>query len=564
MSLRLADGMALAAAAALALLFVGLAVAGAVGHYSPVPFWDMWDGYVGFITRVLAGDASAWLQRHVDHIILLTNVVFWLNFKLTGGNVAVLIAVNYLVAAVIAMEVAYLVAKSVEDAIIRWLVSLTAVALLFSWVQSENFAWAFQIQMFLAVAVPIATFIALYNSAQNARRSSLLFAVGVLLGILSVFTMANGIFALPVGLIMMLYLRQGFVRCAVLAVTTAVCWVVFFDGYSPGSAQGGGLSAALADPVGALHYLMVYLGSPASFALGTTKTWPALLAGTIFAVAAILMIGTMLLSRRRGPEVALAAVLVFLALTAIATASGRLVHGIEQALTSRYTTLVLTGWAATLGLAVGALERSGRKWARMASMTALLLPIGLIPSQTKALEDYRWHTYGDLIAALAISLSVHDERQISYVFPWIDVLLPIAKPAIDQNILIFSDPRFRGAAAALGEVRDASMVPGCTAVASTLRSISGETRFVRIEGFARIDNGGGMPGYFEILDANNAVVGRVIIDETAVEQSVSNAVAYLTARYVGYLTADAATASLNLLGPGSTRCLMPPLPTLTT
>lgn len=45
---------------AMTMLVVGLAVVGGVRAYSPVPYWDMWDGYIGFFLRVADGDFSIW------------------------------------------------------------------------------------------------------------------------------------------------------------------------------------------------------------------------------------------------------------------------------------------------------------------------------------------------------------------------------------------------------------------------------------------------------------------------------------------------------------------------
>ena len=40
---------------------------GAIRKYSPVPYWNMWDGYIGFYDRVSAGDWRSWLIAHNEH-----------------------------------------------------------------------------------------------------------------------------------------------------------------------------------------------------------------------------------------------------------------------------------------------------------------------------------------------------------------------------------------------------------------------------------------------------------------------------------------------------------------
>ena len=59
--------MLLRCCTALVAVIVGLAVVGAILSYSPVPYWDMWDGALYFFMQVQDGDHAAWWAQHNEH-----------------------------------------------------------------------------------------------------------------------------------------------------------------------------------------------------------------------------------------------------------------------------------------------------------------------------------------------------------------------------------------------------------------------------------------------------------------------------------------------------------------
>ncbi|MGD4365427.1 hypothetical protein QT713_22860, partial [Xanthomonas citri pv. citri] len=42
--------------------------------FSPVPFWDMWDGGLGFYVRQMT-DVSQWWAQHNEHRIVLSRIL---------------------------------------------------------------------------------------------------------------------------------------------------------------------------------------------------------------------------------------------------------------------------------------------------------------------------------------------------------------------------------------------------------------------------------------------------------------------------------------------------------
>jgi len=136
-------------AALLAAYFLATTIVGLIKSYTPVPFWDMWDGYLNFYVRVLAGDYSAWWEKHnnSDHRIVFSRVFFWIDLEFFGGSSKFLIALNLLLAALIAGAFSLLARQVIACRSQRLVFALAALAACVGWIQWQNLAWAFQSQI---------------------------------------------------------------------------------------------------------------------------------------------------------------------------------------------------------------------------------------------------------------------------------------------------------------------------------------------------------------------------------------------------------------------------------
>src|SRR4051794_19522892 len=79
-----------------AVLFWSLAIDGAVQNYSPVPFWDMWVGYLDFYNKVESSDWTIWWSQHNEHRIILARFLFWIDIKWFEGSSLFLVSLNYI------------------------------------------------------------------------------------------------------------------------------------------------------------------------------------------------------------------------------------------------------------------------------------------------------------------------------------------------------------------------------------------------------------------------------------------------------------------------------------
>ena len=170
-------------------------IVGGVLNYSPVPFWDMWDGFLKFYIQLESSQWSAWWEQHNEHRIVLTRIIFWLSFVLFDGQSWFLIIVNYIILACIILTFLEIL-NSATGRRFCWQGSFIVI-LLTSWGQRENLIWGFQSQFLLAQVLPILSFYFFSKIDSEQNKSSLYFFGSIASGIGSIGTMANGILVLP-------------------------------------------------------------------------------------------------------------------------------------------------------------------------------------------------------------------------------------------------------------------------------------------------------------------------------------------------------------------------------
>lgn len=479
----------------IALLFVVLAIIGGIRNYSPVPFWDMWDGYLSFFQQVEAGNFSAWWAQHNEHRIFWSRVLFWMDLAWFDGRVWFLIAVNYvLVAASVVLFLLILQEKSHGKGQpgFAYFLGVFVCAWLFSWVQSENLTWGFQSQFFLAQLVTLAAFYSLckaseYIAGAHARRW---YVLACCLGLAALGTMANGVLALPLMVVLAVALRLPWSRVVVLFALAAVGCALYFYDYEPVAGHGSLTQALSEDPTGVIAYTLLYLGGPFYFFFGKGDV------GTYIGQAmGLFLVGScagFLFHALRAPEsnklnLALLAFLVFVGGTAFATSGGRLVFGIQT--TSRYMTPALMAWAALLLLYIPCLfkvasESRAWKWAVPFGILLILM----FARQVKALESHAPELFERKVAVLALALQVNDQEQIHKIYPRPEHALQIARRAINEKQAIFGEPYIKSALELIGSAYAPSTSLKCAGEVEKIEPLSADNKFARVTG--RVENPG--------------------------------------------------------------------------
>ncbi|WP_263147482.1 hypothetical protein [Pseudomonas sp. RIT-PI-AD] len=536
--------------AAVVLLYVGLALIGTRNNYSPVPFWDMWNGYLGFYAQASEGWAP-WWSLHNEHRILFSRALFWLDLRVFHGSMVFLFALNLLFALSIFLCFFGVATRLLPD----WRRNGMAQAALgligvlsFSWVQSANFTWAFQSQFFSAYLFPLVAFCLLALSAEKASRP--LFVLALLVGMLSAATMANGVLASPVLVVLGLFLRLSWKRIAALGIAASLELFGYFQGYAQDYKVPLGhttLTQALQNqPLDLLHYLLMYLGGPWFFVFpGGRHLFPLLGGLALLASLAYLCLGFIRARRVEPLELALLAFLLFFGGTALGTAGGRLAIGVEQALTSRYLTPQLMAWSALILLYASRFRR--RRFAAWHLLPALLIPLALFRWQLLALERPEG-LFDHRVAALAVQMDVQDTDYIDRVYFDNRKIFAMAEQAKREHLSIFHQPAFRMTAEQLGKPI-AFPPPTCQGYLDGIQPIPGQAGAYRVNGWLLDQASRKVPDFLLIADASGRVVGSALTGVRRLDVAAAIGAEAGNSGFLGYLRIDRPTpGNLVLLG----------------
>ena len=495
----------------LAALHVLLALIGGIRSHSSVPYMDMWDSYLYFFIHASEGDLSMWWAQHNEHRLVLARALFYIDLAVFHGNGVFLIAVNYVLAAS-AFLVLYAclneALENSEEKFPRNILGLVILALLFSWLQKENFTWAFQCQFFLAQLLPLSAFVLLHKAHTSENRSSRFFFLACIAGILALGSMANGVLALPLMCLLAMVLRMKWFRIVTLALLAGAANFAYFTDYHLINAHGSLRDAIAHQPFQLLQYFLLYLGGPCFALKGIHSRVIAMLAGAFLIGSAIFFSRKSIKnSAQSSLQLAMLTFLLYIGGTALGTAGGRLVFGIDQALSGRYSTPTLMAWSALLILYAPAIaEKLNRDTAKYAWPFILLLVL-LLPRQRHGLDSYANELFERKVAALAAGLGVQDKAQMAAIFPVVDRPIARAKESMERGLTIFGDPVFRDPVKRIGTTEIITPSARCRGAVEALAHIEGEPRFMKIEGWVFMAESKSVPQAVRILDLDGKVVG---------------------------------------------------------
>ena len=462
--------------------FIATTVVGAIRWFSPVPFWDMWDGYLRFYMDVKYGDHGAFFVQANEHRILLSKVLFWLDLKYFGGLSYLLIPINLLL--MMGLWALFIVgARSLiaQNRRLTYYVSMLVVFPCFSWLNTENLNWAYQSQFFLAYLLPMAALMSFAVWAQDPSRERW-FVAALSFGVLSTISMANGLLALPL-LIVMLILsgRFSWSRLLVLIGVTAITFALWKRHYDSIPRPSAG---ALAE----IKFALLFLGGPIanifhSFALG-------ILVGVAVVIACVFLAWQWL---RRATDnqmfLALGLFLVYVIAAAAAAAHSRAFFGLDAAPSQRYGTPPLLVYATILLLFVH-LYRARAGAIASVSTLAVVVPMTLFAFQLSALKDdgpnRAWER---MQAALALNLGVIDNAATGTIYPAntpveVDRVHKIASDAAAINLSVFGLPEMQAARRAIGNSPEVLALHKCSGHIDAVDSIKSDSRFEHVSGWA--------------------------------------------------------------------------------
>jgi hypothetical protein len=503
-----------------AVLIIGTSILGGVRAFSAIPFWDMWDGQLNFYLRINQGEWAAWTDQHNEHRIILTRILFWIDLYFLGGDNRFLIIINYVLVAINSI-LFYRILRNffIEDSSKnnKIFIGFFITAWLFQWMQSQNLIWAFQSQFFLVQTLALACFYSLSKAIDPLEKNShIYFLVSCILGLVSVWTMANGLAVLPLMLIFLLLCRQSVVKVGIVVLLFTLSFSLYFLDYkTPGNHSSAPLTF-LGDPVGVLKYVSLYLGGPFYY-LGGGGEFGKIL-GYIFGLFLLLSTAYFTYSfirnyKDKNYQLALYFYILFVVLTAFMTAGGRLNFGVEQALESRYTTPALMAWAALIIMGISKIRFAhvGIIQFNILLLALCAISYGMLLAQLQAFKPPYEMLHERNLAALALSMDVRDQKRVSRIYPSIERALEISARAHKNNISIFpAFPYQEFRERPIGTIGQNVNLPKCIGFLDGVESIVEDPRFVIIRGWVFNSEAQAYPDFLRFLDSNDGIVGYAI------------------------------------------------------
>lgn len=435
----------------LAIIQVIVCIGGLINHFSPIPFWDMWNGYLEFYTHILNGEYKYIFLQHNEHRIVLTKLLFLIDLGVFGGKSYFLLIINLILMLLIVWQFFKFIDKLFIDKNLyyRNLIKLFILILLFSWTQHENITWGFQSQFYLAYLVPFFSFylMAIFKETNQNKY----FYYSCILAALSSYTMANGILTSLLIVIMTFLFRLDKIKIFIAIIICIVNYIIFFNDYQSIDRQGNVLEYLINSPIDFLLYIFTYLGSP-FFYLFKHNIQVSEIFGFILVMCMIFII--IKYFKRILLNYFLIAMIIqqiYIFLTALVTASGRFSFGIEQAISSRYTTPVLISWAILFILLFYFFNQQKFFLSKSKYFIILIISLFFTFYQFTSLKNENGMKLERKLGALAIAMNIKDTKAIQRVCPSVDLCIEIANLASKYKISVFNDDMFGNTLSSLGK-----------------------------------------------------------------------------------------------------------------
>lgn len=336
----------------LSYFFIAVAVAmftttiyGIVNNYSGIPFWDEWNGYLAFYNRMQNGGLDllkAFLEQHNEHKILFTRIWFWIGFTFFKGHLWFQLIVNVCLQIISLSIISYIIWKQDIEKHLKYILGSIVVILGFTWMQSNNFTWGFQSQFFGVYTNALILFFSIYTWAFSQQKKY--FYLSLLFAFLTCFTLANGLLALVISCLFMLFYSGNKKTTIVFISFSIFCIILYLWNFHQVNGHSSISDSIKNHPIEVIHYVVRFFGGPIHHVFNSK-----LEIIDAFGIIFLILSGTACLMFFRHKEkypytIILLLLIAFVVLTAFITATGRIKFGIDSATASRYQTPVLFGW----------------------------------------------------------------------------------------------------------------------------------------------------------------------------------------------------------------------------
>lgn len=360
---------------------------GVIHFYSPIPWYDEWDGYIGFYRNITTGYLAGWWIPHMEHRLLLPRAFFWADIVWFGGqHYALFLAEQALQTGMVLLVWREYARGQSFKAPLSWTIGLP-LALMFSWVQVEVFKWGFELQV---IAV---YFFALWAAAQYSHLNSRpieRIGIALVLAALAEISMGNGMLAFAMLLGQGFIARRALRELGLIGLVGAALWTIYFIGYTKPPVVHPVLSARQFAE-NSIQFFLVFLGNPLALVQSNLRICM-MVGGATLAFAGWMTVRLYLRKQITPYRLFLIGGYGFVVLSGLAAMSGRAWFGPAAAAMSRYTTGPLLAWVLLAFLAFDVLADSARR---------------------------QWVVFGSVaMATLLASYQYHVRDDSSYLYDW--------------------------------------------------------------------------------------------------------------------------------------------------
>jgi hypothetical protein len=351
-----------------------------------VPYWDQWDTPGLMFEKIDQGQLSFsdFIAQHNESRKLFPRLFFLGLAYLTHWDTRYEYLVIFMMACLISFNIYRLIQRTVDSTAPKTLYLWgLANLLIFSPCQFENWTWGIQMVVFTPILCLTSGILTLYSKLNISRKV----VVGILLSTISTFSYANGLlcwFLLPVSALFSGHwkvLRRKPWLILLWILTGLLNIFIYFRDYVKPPAHPS-LLEGLKYPIKAVNYFCAFLGTPLSG--GRLE-----IAVPVGAVILVVFLTTILLLGQRWRDRALRyrvggwlTLSLYVLISAVVTTLGRVGFGVEQALSSRYTTFSLYLIVALIGLtAITADIMAQRSFCSAESKDQRLAPDAFYPTR---------------------------------------------------------------------------------------------------------------------------------------------------------------------------------------
>ena len=503
-------------------VFMVTTIIGAVRWFSPVPFWDMWDGTLGFYVERLQGHHWApFVEQANEHRIVLSKILFWIDYRFFGGLSQFLVAINVALMFALWLTLCWAARVLLNKRLAYLCCALTGV-LCFSWLQAENINWGYQSQFYLAYLLPLLALISMARWIQESHERR--FVAAVALGVLSAGTMANGLLALPL-LVLMLLLsgRNTRWRMSALLLVTALTLAAWTYHYQVVHHPATSLKRMA-------EFLLLFLGGTYGFLFHVDPL--TMVVGAAVICASVYVALRWATGEREPMFLALVLFVVYVGAAAAAATIGRAYFGNYAALAGRYETPLMLLYSVLLMLFTY-LYRNEQSTYAVVGALSVFTPLLLVVPQIGVFDDAGpARAYQRMHIALALDLGVGDDAQIGTIY-LVDRAKQDARDAMRYNLSVFATPLLRTAREAIGKSAASIGLEPCQSFVDRTDIIPTDKRFASVEGWAFNDKTQTVPPIVFFV-TNGAVSGVALTggDRPDVQQAISKKA--LRAGFSGY------------------------------